>query len=184
MGGGDTTHGGLPRLTSPPTGDNFKCTQLNPDQKMLRNFIYSSLILLSCNSQNEKNSTITSDAANNESEQIERLEVISSGGMQGSYSSSILTKDSVYVTFSLAMDSLKNYSYQKENNETGWQSLINEIDIQDFKKAVNGESRLAFDGIDTKITIKTNKEEISRMNANTNKTWKTILDSTAKYFKH
>ena len=82
------------------------------------------------------------------------------------------------------MDSLKNYSYQQEINENDRQNLFKAIGIQDFKKAVNGESQLAFDGIDTKITIKTNKEEITKMNAFTNKTWKIIFDSTAKYFKH
>ena len=29
VGGGDTAHGGLPRLVSPPTGDNLKCTLYN-----------------------------------------------------------------------------------------------------------------------------------------------------------
>jgi hypothetical protein len=28
VGGEDTAHGGPPRLVSPPTGDNLKCTQI------------------------------------------------------------------------------------------------------------------------------------------------------------
>ena len=43
VGGGDTAHGGLPRLMSPPTGDNFKCTHLKYDPEtqefLARNYV-------------------------------------------------------------------------------------------------------------------------------------------------
>ena len=35
VGGGDTAHGGLPRLVSPPTGDNLECTVLSSSYDLI-----------------------------------------------------------------------------------------------------------------------------------------------------
>ncbi len=150
---------------------------------MIRNLILSCALIASCNSRIDKDRTKSSEPINTETETIERIEIARGGGMQGFSSLGVFTKDSVAINFSLTMDSLKNYAYKKENTDAGWQNLIKEIDLQDFKKAVEGESQLAFDGIDTRIKIITNKEEILKMNAPANKTWKYILDSTEDYYK-
>lgn len=150
---------------------------------MIRNLILCCALLASCNTRIDKDNTKSSGNIKPETENIERIEIISAGGMQGFSSLGVFTKDSVAINFSLTMDSLKNYAYKKENTDTAWQNLIKGIDLQDFKKAVDGESKLAFDGIDTRIKIITNKEQISKMNAATNKSWKFILDKTANYYK-
>ncbi len=150
---------------------------------MVKNLLLFCAIFASCNTRIDKDNTKSLGKIKPETETIERIEIISAGGMQGFSSLGVFTKDSVAINFSLTMDLLKNYAYKKENTDAAWQNLIKGIDLQDFKKAVDGESNLAFDGIDTRIKIITNKENISKMNAATNKSWKFILDTTTKYYK-
>lgn len=150
---------------------------------MIKYFLYFSLFMMGCTTSNKKDNTNNDLVAENKTEKIEQVEVTTAGGMQGSYANCKITKDSIIINFSLAVDSLKNYTVKRTNNQTDWENFIYQINLVDFKKATNGKSMLPVDGADTEIKIKTNNEEISKVNADPNKTWVYILGFIDKYFK-
>jgi hypothetical protein len=57
---------------------------------------------------------------------------------------------------------------QQKNTQASWQSLLQKIDLKEFKKVKEGRSNLPVDGLDTKITIKTSTGDFSVVNGKQN----------------
>ena len=150
---------------------------------MQKKIILFSMLIMSCNTTTIKNNTIEGDDPNNKTEKIEQVEITTAGGMQGGYAYCKINKDSIVVRYSISMDSTKNYSINQANNMGDWETFTSKINPGDFKKATEGESRLPVDGADTEIKIKTNKGEISKVNADSNNTFLYIRDFSGRYFK-
>ena len=144
------------------------------------------LFLSGCGTNSAKNNTNDKNdppISESNSKSINQVEITSKGGMQGVLAYCKITKDSVITEFSLSTNPSKNYSFREINNIVDWENFINKIDLENFKKGVNGKSTQPMDGVDTEIKIKTNNEEISKINADPNKTWVYILGFIDRYFK-
>ncbi|MEO6818506.1 MAG: hypothetical protein ABI266_08780, partial [Ginsengibacter sp.] len=113
---------------------------------MIKYFLFFSLLVAGCSPTIKKNSTSEIVAGDNASEKIVQVEVTTLGGRQGSYSYFKITRDSIIIHFSLAIDSTQNYSINKTNNTADWEGFRNQINLDDFKKASDGESMLPVDG--------------------------------------
>ena len=85
----------------------------------------------------------------------------------------IITKDSVHYKI-IAHDSTRNITKSYANTKQDWEKLVNSIDFEDFKNIKNGTSHQPFDGSDAEITIKTDKEEITKLNADKDESWAKI----------
>lgn len=143
--------------------------------------LLSFLLLINCG---EKNLTATSPKENPESvqkENIKSIEIKSAGGQLGYVSHFILSNDS--VVFQSDMTAVKNKKTESKNKTEDSESekIFQNIDIEDFKKAVENESKLPVDGVNQTIILKTGEVEISKMNAFDNKTWNKILELQSKY---
>lgn len=61
------------------------------------------------------------------------------------------------------------------------EEIFQNIDIEDFKNAVEGKSVQPVDGVDQIIILKLDGKDISKRNAHDNKTWNKILQLRSKY---
>lgn len=97
-------------------------------------------------------------------EEIQSVKMSSYGGMMGMTGDFIIRKDSTIYEHKLLRSPEKAVKKTKATSEEDWNDLINEIDLEAFKNAKNGESQLPIDGIDTKVTIETNLSSYSLVN--------------------
>ncbi len=61
------------------------------------------------------------------------------------------------------------------------EKIFENFDLKHFNRAVEGQSKQPFDGIDEVITIQTEKQDYSKRNSYDNKTWMKILQLKSKY---
>lgn len=115
--------------------------------------------------------------------EIKSIEIVSAGGELGYTSRLFVSADSIYYSVQVAVDSTKNAAHSMKNTPEDWLAVVKGIDLPDFRKAVDGASRQPVDGIDTRISITTKAGNITRMNAEENKTWSYILEQVKKYYK-
>jgi len=102
---------------------------------------------------------------------VKSVSIASFGGQLG-YSTSIkITRDSLYYDLNMEVDSTKRKHIQKPNISYKLEDLINPDQIMSFSKVKNGESRQPVDGTDTEITIETDKNKHSVINAWDNEIW-------------
>lgn len=93
------------------------------------------------------------------------------GGHLGSSTSLKITKDSLYYSFNLEVGSVESKHIVKPNTSYKLEDIINPDQIINFSKLTDGKSRQPVDGIDTEITIETDKNKSSVMNAWDNEIW-------------
>lgn len=141
------------------------------------------LFIAGCNTVPKEPKLNTINDSKSQTDKIIQVEVTTAGGMQGVIAYCKMTQDSVITDYTLHMDSSKNYSIKKVNNDKDWADLTGKINLKEFKKAVDGISMLPVDGVDTEIKIKTNDEELVRVNADKDATWLYIREYINKYFK-
>ncbi|KFF02813.1 hypothetical protein [Chryseobacterium luteum] len=138
---------------------------------------FCALSLQSCNKTPQKTSV---KVAKNE---IKEVSMSTFGGRSTIRSSTYqITKDSIRYSL-LAVDSTQNVHKSYINKNQDWKNLVNKIDLNQFRNLKDGNSHLAYDGNDTEITVVTDHETITKLNAENNKSWDNIvkfLDTTYK----
>lgn len=132
---------------------------------------FSSLLLLGCG---EKSSPAASPPKP-EATQILAVEVKSAGGQLGYTSQLRLTADSTFYTRTIMMEASQNDAFRRPTDPALWQSLTGDLNVDRFRNAASGESVQPVDGIDTEISILTNRDTISRLNAHESPEWQKIL---------
>ena len=143
--------------------------------------LVSFLLLINCG---EKKPTATSPKENSESvekENIKSVEINSAGGQLGYVSHFIISKDSVIFQSDMTASENKKIESKKAIPTAESEKIFNNIDIEDFKKAIEKESKQPVDGVDQTIILNLDGKEISKMNAHDNKTWNKILQLQSKY---
>lgn len=141
----------------------------------------SFLVLINCG---EKKLTATAPKENPESvqkENINSIEINSAGGQLGHVSHFIISKDSVIFQSDMTASENKKIESKKAIASGESEKIFNNIDIEDFKKAIEKESKQPVDGVDQTIILNLNGKEISKRNAHDNKTWLKILQLQSKY---
>jgi len=95
----------------------------------------------------------------------------------------IITKDSVLYEL-IAHDSTKNVKKSYANNVQDWDDLLKSIDLERFKNVEDGKSHQEYDGNDTEITITTQNDKFSKLNAEKNSSWDRIYRQLVRtYYK-
>lgn len=132
-------------------------------------------ILYSCNIKHNKNVVENENKTNKDtSNEIEAIILSTYGGRSTIISQTyIITKDSVHYTL-LAHDTTKNKIRAYKNSQQNWKKLIDKVDLKNFEKIEDQESRQAYDGNDTKISIKTKDNQFKKMNAEKSPIWREI----------
>lgn len=134
--------------------------------------ISSIITLAGCKENKQKadqHSTVHTEA-------IESVKVISAGGAMGFSSSTLIDKDSIHYSRTVAANEAENFSYHKKVKPEDWKKLVGAIDQKLFAAAKEGKSVQPVDGIDTQIIVTTSTGDISKMNAYDVPTWKGIRD--------
>ena len=143
--------------------------------------LVSFLLLISCG---EKKPTTTSPKENSENvhkENIKSIEINSAGGQLGYVSHFIISKDSVIFQSDMTASENKKIESKKAIATAESEKIFNNIDIEDFKKAIEKESKQPVDGVDQTIILNLDGKKISKRNAHDNKTWNKILEFQSKY---
>ena len=141
----------------------------------------SILLLISCT---EKKQSTTSPKENIESEQKETIlsiEINSAGGQLGYVSTFRMTRDSVIFNSDMTAAPNKKIEFRKSLKKGEAEKIFENFDLKHFNRAVEGQSKQPFDGIDEVITIQTEKKDYSKRNAYDNKTWMKIQRLKSKY---
>lgn len=140
---------------------------------VLTMMMISSLITLVCCQENkpktDQNNTVHPEA-------IQSVKVVSAGGALGFSSSTLMDKDSIHYSRTVATNETENLSYSKKVKPEDWKKLVDTIDQKLFKSVKEGHSVQPVDGIDTKIIVTTSTGAISKMNAYGDPAWKRIRD--------
>ncbi len=123
--------------------------------------ILTGLALLLQNCQNTVNSATTTE---NEKEQLTRVEWSTYGGQKGYVEKVTVTKDSILHSTFTTMNENETVENKYKNTPQKWQKLVDAFQISDFKKVKDGESKLAFDGADEKIIVRTATKADSLVN--------------------
>ncbi len=92
-----------------------------------------------------------------------------------------ITRDSVYHSFSAidtAHSTLKSYA----NTEDKWNLLLDNIDLEKFAHAKEGESRQPYDGIDIRISIQAKSGKYTKLNADNNPSWNRVYRQLEESF--
>ena len=129
---------------------------------VIKNYlILAGLALMLQNCQNTANSATTTEKKN---EKLTRVEWSTYGGQRGYVEKLIVTKDSIFHSTYTTMNDDETVEHQYKNSPEKWQKLVDAFQISDFKKVKEGESKLAFDGVDQKIIVRTATDADSLIN--------------------
>ena len=129
---------------------------------VLKNYlILAGFALMFQNCQNTVNSTTTTE---NKNEKLTRVEWSTYGGQRGYVEKVIVTKDSILHSSFTTMNDQETVEHRYKNTPEQWQKLVDAFQFSDFKKVKDGESKLAFDGADEKIIVRTSKDADSLIN--------------------
>ena len=143
--------------------------------------LLSFLLLINCG---EKKPTATSPKGKSENvqkEHIKLIEINSAGGQLGYVSHFIISKDSVIFQSDMTASENKKILAKKAIAPAELEEIFQNIDIEDFKKAIEKESKQPVDGVDQTIILNLDGKKISKRNAHDNKTWLEILQLQSKY---
>ncbi|OCA79011.1 hypothetical protein BBH99_20020 [Chryseobacterium contaminans] len=113
--------------------------------------------------------------------EIQAVKVVSAGGGLGFSSRTVINKDSIHYSRTMAANEANNMEYSKKLKPENWKNLVDKIDVKMFGAAKEGHSVQPVDGIDTKIIITTSAGDISKMNAYNDSAWKSIRDIIDQY---
>ncbi|WP_347216161.1 hypothetical protein [Chryseobacterium sp.] len=114
-------------------------------------------------------------------EPVESVKVVSAGGELGFSSSTLIDKDSIHYSRTVAANEADNLAYSRKLKPEDWKNLLDTINMKEFGAAKENPSVQPVDGIDTRIIVKTNAGEISKMNAYDDPAWKSIRDIIDQY---
>ena len=143
--------------------------------------LLSFLLLINCGEKKPVEPSLKENPESVNNENIISLEINSAGGQLGYVSHFKISKDSfIFQSDMTAIEDKKTESKHKIADSES-EEIFQNIDIDDFKNAVENESKLPVDGVDQTIILKTGEDEISKMNAYDNKTWNKILELQSKY---
>lgn len=131
----------------------------------MKHSILIALAIVSCSHKTEEQKIIKTENP------VKSVSIASFGGQLGYSTSMKITKDSLYYDLNVAVDSTKRKHIQKPNTSYKLEDLINPDHIVSFSKVKNGESRQPVDGIDTEITIETDKNRYAVINGWDDKVW-------------
>ncbi|MGE8556622.1 MAG: hypothetical protein ACN6OB_22095 [Chryseobacterium jejuense] len=112
---------------------------------------------------------------------IQSVKVVSAGGGLGFSSSTVIDKDSIHYSRTMAANEANNMKYNRKLKSEDWKNLVDKIDLKMFGAAKEGHNVQPVDGIDTKIILTTSAGDISKMNAHNDPGWKKILDDVEQY---
>ena len=150
-------------------------------QTMNKLLLASFFVLINCG---EKKQNATAPKENPESVQkgnINSIEINSAGGQLGYVSHFIISKDSVIFQSDMTASENKKIESKKAIAPAEVEEIFQNIDIEDFKKAIEKESKQPVEGVDQTIILNLDGKEISKMNAHDNKTWLEIFQLQLKY---
>ncbi|WP_104382137.1 hypothetical protein [Sphingobacterium sp. HMA12] len=136
-------------------------------------FIVLSLSLLGCTDGSHKT---PNQPKAMEDVEIKSVEILSSGGELGYHTRILINKDSTHYKQTVAANPGNNSEYHKKTSPQDWKILIAKIDLVEFKASEEGKSVQPVDGIDTKISIVSNRDTTSKVNAYHSTVWKKIFE--------
>lgn len=112
----------------------------------------------------------------NAQEKIESIEMEIAGGRCLHSYFYKLDKDSIKYQHSPCAypTQKKKINERKPNSLKNWNNTIEKINLDAFKKLADGPSQLVFDGMDTKISIKTDKNTYTKTNSS-DPLWEKII---------
>lgn len=148
---------------------------------MKKLLLLSFLAFINCMEKKQTATSPLESTQNEQKEKITAIEINSAGGQLGYVSHFVITKDSVLFQTDMTTSKNKKTESKKGIENNASEKFFTELDLKDFKSAVEGESRQPVDGVDQTITIKTDGQVLSKMNAYENKTWNKILELQSKY---
>lgn len=139
------------------------------------------LLLINCGQKKPTATSPTEHPETVQKEKIKSIEINSAGGQLGYVSHFIISEDS--VIFQSDMTASENKKIESKKGITSGEAaeIFQNIDIEDFKNAVEGKSVQPVDGVDQTIILKLDGKDISKRNAHDNKTWNKILQLRSKY---
>ena len=143
--------------------------------------LVSFLLLINCGEKKLTEPSPQEKSESVEKETIKSIEINSAGGQLGYVSHFIISKDSVIFQSDMTASENKKIESKKAIVSSEVEKIFNNIDIEDFKKAIEKESKQPVDGVDQTIILNLDGKEISKMNAHDNKTWLEILQLQSKY---
>lgn len=141
----------------------------------------SILLLISCT---ERKQSTTSPKENIESEQketIQSIEINNAGGQLGYVSTFRMIRDSIIFNSDMTAAPNKKTALRKPLKKGEAEKIFEDLELKDFNRAVEDQSKQPFDGLDEVITIQTEKKDYSKRNAYDNKTWMKIQRLKSKY---
>lgn len=109
-------------------------------------------------------------------DEVQSVKVASAGGALGFSSSTLIDKDSIHYSRTVATNEAENLSYSRKVKPEDWKNLVDAIDQKMFGAAKEGHSVQPVDGIDTRIIVTISGIDISKMNAYDDPAWKRIRD--------
>jgi hypothetical protein len=121
------------------------------------------LVFTACNSIADV-ATKNTKPENVQTEKIEALHFYKDGGDMGNHLSFSVTADSTFYAFQLDMNEAKNKKRSIKTDSIFWVNLIHDIDMDSVAKIKTGASHQAYDGVDERLKIKTNKRVIEFTN--------------------
>lgn len=113
--------------------------------------------------------------------EIQSVKVVSAGGELGFSSRTVINKDSIHYSRTMAANEANNMEYSKKLKPEDWKNLVDKIDVKMFGAAKEGHSVQPVDGIDISIIVTISASDISKMNAYNDPAWKRIRDIVDQY---
>ena len=143
--------------------------------------LLSILLLISCSEKKQSRISPKENIASEQKETILSIEINSAGGELGYVSTFRMTRDSIIFNSDMTAAPNKKTELRKPLKKGEAENFFSDLDLKDFNRAVEGQSKQPFDGIDEDIIVKTAEQDYSKRNAYDNKTWMKILKLRSKY---
>lgn len=144
---------------------------------MKRYWLPAFLFLYSCSTNSQPPDTQP------QSENIRSVNVSSAGGQLGFGSFLHITPDSVYYLRHVNMAPEQNDSFSRANTPESWQALVNDLNLDSLRNAKDGPSVQPVDGIDTQITVYTDRDSVTKTNAHESPEWMQLKIKTEIYLQ-
>jgi hypothetical protein len=125
--------------------------------------VFAILTFTACDSTTD-HETKNPKQENVQTEKIEGLFFYKDGGDMGNHLSFSVTVDSSIYDFQIDMNPEKNKKSRNKTDSSFWVNLIRDIDFDRAAKIKTGATHQAYDGVDERLNIKTNKRVIEFTN--------------------
>lgn len=137
---------------------------------MIKYIFLFTIVLNSCKEKNNDNQLIS-------------ISFSSSGGQMGFNGSQKITSDSLIYFYNINLDTIDAIDERKANNNYPLNNIISDKEIEILSTVKNGESTIAFDGIDTELTIETKSKKYVIVNGEKDPLWQKIKLAIGGIFK-